>query len=710
MKTRFDTDVAIVGSGFGGAVSALRLAEKGYDVLVLEQGRRVSPEDIEKARTSLRDHLWEPGLGFHGFFWQRVFRDVGIIGASGVGGGSIVWGAVLLKPEARVFAETAWGKGEGDWEEAMKPFYAEAARMLGRTTNPHLGEMDEHLRSTAEVIGGAESFGPVPVAIHFGEEGVTGPDPFFDGQGPERTGCRLCGGCLSGCPYGSKNTLDLNYLHLAERHGARIEPEHRVDSIVPLAAGGYELKVSHPWRRSVRREPVRARQVVLAAGVVGTLELLLRCRDELGTLPNVSPRLGERVRTNSEAVTVVLDDDPAADLTRGPAISSDFHPDARTHVTQNRYVGGGKFLRPQVGPLIDGSLPARRALETVAQMLRHPVRRLRTATGRGFEQRLTALTVMQDVESELRFELGRSPLRPWKRVLRSRVVPGREAPSYLPVANEAARAFADVSGGTPHNLLVESAGGRSFTAHILGGAVIGETAAEGVIDSNHEVHGHPGLFVADASAIPVNLGVNPSLTITAMAERFAAGGPNREARTGETGPPGVATFPTLVGPAPGASRFAGGVPSTLGRAALSRAGGPARRSPGRIRRAITGSRLASPAALGLAGLPDWFGKRFERAGEREDLSGINLLRSDGGLVEHLEMVARVEPSALDGAPVLVSTYGDDAPLPWRHVRDEFRLLAPGLLLGMAVVDRPLLRRIGIAFAMEAVPEDAGVRS
>ena len=708
MKTRFDTDVAIVGSGFGGAVSALRLAEKGYDVLVLEQGRRVSPEDIEKARTSLRDHLWEPGLGFHGFFWQRVFRDVGIIGASGVGGGSIVWGAVLLKPEARVFAETAWGKGEGDWEEAMKPFYAEAARMLGRTTNPHLGEMDEHLRSTAEVIGGAESFGPVPVAIHFGEEGVTGPDPFFDGQGPERTGCRLCGGCLSGCPYGSKNTLDLNYLHLAERHGARIEPEHRVDSIVPLAAGGYELKVSHPWRRSVRREPVRARQVVLAAGVVGTLELLLRCRDELGTLPNVSPRLGERVRTNSEAVTVVLDDDPAADLTRGPAISSDFHPDARTHVTQNRYVGGGKFLRPQVGPLIDGSLPARRALETVAQMLRHPVRRLRTATERGFEQRLTALTVMQDVESELRFELGRSPLRPWKRVLRSRVVPGREAPSYLPVANEAARAFADVSGGTPHNLLVESAGGRSFTAHILGGAVIGETAAEGVIDSNHEVHGHPGLFVADASAIPVNLGVNPSLTITAMAERFAAGWPEKS----DLGPDGAAPE---AGPTPRRAT-ASALPTSP--AALRRLW-EALPCPepedleGDHRAVFLGPspvRALSPGALGLAGLPGWFGKRFGPAGDPDELSGFNLLQRDGALTEYLEMVARVEPSALDGAPVLVSTYGDDAPLPWRHVRDEFRLLAPGLLLGMAVVDRPLLRRIGIAFAMEAVPEDAGVRS
>ncbi|MGB0120026.1 MAG: GMC family oxidoreductase, partial [Solirubrobacterales bacterium] len=243
---------------------------------------------------------------------------------------------------------------------------------------------------------------------------------------------------------------------------------------------------------------------------------------------HVSDRLGHQVRTNSEAVSLVLSEDPQEDLTRGPAISTDFHPDTRTHITQNRYVGGGKFLRLQMGPLVDGSNPARRAVETVAQILRHPLRWLSAVTARNFEQRLTALTVMQDVESEIKFELGRSPLRPWRKVLRSRMAAGRKkAPSYLPVANEAAREFAKSSGGTPHNLLVESAGGRSFTAHILGGAVISESPESGVIDADHQVHGHPGLYVADASAIPVNLGVNPSLTITAMAERFASRWPDR---------------------------------------------------------------------------------------------------------------------------------------------------------------------------------------
>jgi cholesterol oxidase len=708
MADRFECDVAVIGSGFGGAVSALRLAEKGYSVVVFEQGRRVEPADIERARHDIRAHLWEPDLGLHGFFWQRVFRDVGIIGASGVGGGSIVWGAVLLEPGAPVFEDPGWGSGEDDWQAAMAPHYAEAGRMLGRVSNPFQGPMDEHLRQTARAVGGEENFGPVPLAIYFGREGETEPDPFFGGEGPERTGCRLCGGCLSGCAYGSKNTLDLNYLYLAEKAGARIVAERRVESIVPLPGGGYELKSAHPWRKDVVHEPLRARRVVLAGGVLGTLELLFRCRDELGTLPHVSPALGKRVRTNSEAVSIVLDDDPATDLTRGPAISTDFHPDSRTHITQNRYVGGGKLLRPQVGPLVGGARPGRRAAATLASIIRHPLRFLRTATARNFEGRLTALTVMQDVDSELSFEYGRSPFRPWRRVLRSKAVPGREAASYIPVANEAARVFAASSGGTPLNLMVESIGGRSFTAHILGGAVIGDSAEEGVIDGNHEVHGHPGLFVADASAIPVNLGVNPSLTITAMAERFVSRWSERKDEGGEApeGPDGSETGWSAGLPA--SRRDLSELPASP--ATLRKLWGalpvPSRDDlTGDHRAVFVGpgpvKRMSGPG-LGLIGLPDWYGKRFESA--PEGLSGINLLRQDGGeegLIEYLRMKAAIELSVLDGTPALVSTYGEDAPLPWRYVRDEFRLLGPGQLLGMAVFDRPFARRIGMPFVLEA---------
>ena len=265
---------------------------------------------------------------------------------------------------------------------------------------------------------------------------------------------------------------------------------------------------------------LRARRVVLAAGVLGTLELLLRCRDELGTLPRLAARLGQAVRTNSEAVTAVMQP-PGEDLSHGPSISSDFHPDERTHVTQNRYVGGG-HMRWMLGPLVDGDDPGRRRRAVLGAIARSPLRQLRLVGSRNFERRLTALTVMQDVESEIEFRLGRSPARPWRRVLRSHAVPGRRPPSYLAIANRVTREFAAASGGTPLNLLPESAGGLSVTAHILGGAAIGPDPSRGVIDARHEAYGHPGLYVADASAIPANLGVNPSLTITALAERFAA--------------------------------------------------------------------------------------------------------------------------------------------------------------------------------------------
>ncbi|MEZ5156861.1 MAG: GMC family oxidoreductase [Solirubrobacterales bacterium] len=513
----FDADVAVVGSGFGGAASALRLAERGLDVIVLERGRRLAPADIEAGRRDPRKLLWDPRIGLdRGYFWQRFFRDVGIIGATGVGGGSIVWGAVLLEPPDRFYADPAWA-GMADWRAELAPHLATAARMLGRTDNPHLGRMDDYLREAAEAVGAEASFGPVPLGIHFGAgPGRSSPDPYFGGEGPERTGCLLCGGCLAGCPYGAKNTLDLNYLHLAERRGMRLLPGHEATAVAPIAGGGYEIAVAAGGRRSA----LRARRVVLAAGVLGTLELLLRCRDELGTLPRLSPRLGRAVRTNSEAVTAVMQP-PGDDLSRGPSISSDFHPDERTHVTQNRYVGGG-HLRWMLGPLVDGDDPSRRRRQVLAAIARSPVRQLRLLGTRGFEQRLTALTVMQDIESEIEFRLGRSPARPWRRVLRSRAVEGRRPPSYLAVANRVTREFAAASGGRPLNLLPESAGGLSVTAHVLGGAAIGPDPGSGVIDARHEAYGHPGLFVADASAIPANLGVNPSLTITALGERFAA--------------------------------------------------------------------------------------------------------------------------------------------------------------------------------------------
>ena len=509
-------DVIVIGSGFGGAVSALRLAEQGRSVLVLEQGRRHTPEDLLAARTDPRKYLWLPQLGLRGFFWQRVLRHVGIIGGAGVGGGSIVWAGVLLEPKSEFFTDPAWPAVADGWRAQLADHYRTAARMLGRETTQFVGEMDRHLEATARSMGAGETYGPTPMAIWFGapgEEGVTVPDPFFGGEGPDRTGCRLCGACLVGCPYGSKNTLDLNYLWLAERRGARIRPDTRVDTIAELPGGGYEV-------RTAAGERLHAAEVVVAAGVLGTVELLFRSRGQ-GLLPRVSARLGEGVRTNSEAITAVLADDPDADLTRGPTISSEFYPDAATHVTQNRYVGGW-HMRLQLGPLVDGADPARRRRAALADLARHPLRQVRLMTARNFIERLSVFTVMQNVENEIRLRFERSPITPWRRVLRSRAGGGAPAPSYLPQANEVARRFAESVGGRPLNLLLESVGGKSITAHILGGASMGADASDGVIDTDHQVFGYPGLYVVDGSAIPANVGVNPSLTITALAERFAA--------------------------------------------------------------------------------------------------------------------------------------------------------------------------------------------
>lgn len=674
----FDCDVAVIGSGFGGAATALRLAEKGYEVVVLEQGRRVVGRDILRARGSLRRRLWAPRAGLRGFFWQRIFRDVGIIGGTGVGGGSIVWGAVLLRPGERFYRDPAWTDLVEDWREELAPHYGSAERMLGRVMNEALTDQDEHLRAVAERFGAGHTFGPVPLAIHFGDgPGAVTADPFFGGEGPSRTGCRLCGGCLAGCPYGAKNTLDLNYLWLAERRGVRIRPETRVTALAPLPGGGYELSTRHPWRRGERGR-LRARRVVLAAGVLGTLELLFRCRDELGTLPHVSARLGERVRTNSEAVTGVLAGDPQAKLLDGPSITSDFHPDAETHVTQNRFAGGGILVRGQLGPLVDGDEPRRRRRATLAAIARRPLAQARIGAARHFEQRYTALTVMQHVDNELRLRLGRSPVAPWRRALRSARVDGAGAPSYLPVANAVAREFARVSGGRPLNLLAESVGGLSFTAHILGGAVMGATAADGVVDASHEVHGHPGLFVADASAIPANLGVNPSLTITALAERFAALWPLRA---------DAAELPPRCAPAP--------LPASLpGLAARWRSLTAPESLGGDTEASFVGPlwlRAAAPLALRLLGLAGWCGKRFGGDG-----TGVNLHR--GGRTG-LPLRAAADRSVLDGRPCVAITYGRDAPLPWRRVRDELRALDGGSLLAMSVVDVPVLRRVGFPFVL-----------
>lgn len=512
-------DVIVIGSGFGGSVAALRLSEKGYRVAVLEQGRRIDKQDMQRAAKSLRRLFWMPGLGWQGFFTQRFFRHVNVVGGVGVGGGSLVYAAVLLEPEPAFFADPAWSDLGIDWQAELEPHYATAARLLGRTPAPAFTQMDEYLRQTARAMGAEDTFGPAPLGIYFGSPGVTVLDPYFAGQGPTRTGCVQCGACLSGCAYNAKNTLDQNYLYLAEARGAEVLPRHKATRIRPLPGGGYQVEAINPLNPERKYRPLKARRVVLAAGVLGTLELLFRCRDEHRSLPELSPRLGENVRTNSEAVVGVLSSRRDEDLSQGPTISSHFYAGEHTHITQNRFPRGFSFMKWYNGPLVDDERPLRRALKGLWAFLRHPLQATASWRARNWYKRISALTVMQHLDNRLTFRWGRGPFTLFRKGLQSRPVAGQRAPTYLPVANQAARLFAQASGGLPGNSLLESLLDMSVTAHILGGCAIGKDRESGVIDVNQEVFGYPGLYVVDGSALPANIGVNPALTITALAER-----------------------------------------------------------------------------------------------------------------------------------------------------------------------------------------------
>ena len=512
-----DYDALVIGSGFGGSVAAYRLSQKGYRVAVLEQGRRFDDQNLQRTNQSMRQLFWMPSLGLDGLFTQRFYQHVNIVGGVGVGGGSLVYAAVLLEPKAAFYNDPAWADLGIDWKDELQPHFRTASQMLGRTICPTQHLQDEWLKQTALAMGVEDTYGLVQLGIYFGASDET-PDPYFHGEGPARHGCIECGGCLAGCPHDAKNTLDKNYLYLAEKAGAQILPLRKAILIQPIP-DGYLVESAHHLDRRKRYLPLSASRVVLAAGVLGTLELLFRCRQS-GTLKDISLMLGKRVRTNSEAITAVLSLDENIDLSKGPAISSDFHPNSFTHITQNRVPPSYWFMKLYASPLVDGAQPVRRAFKTLAMFALHPLKSTASLREReNWYKHITLISTMQSLDNQIAFTWGRGLFSGFKTGLQSQTAQGGRAPAYIREANEAARTFAGVSGGIPHNSLIESVLNSSVTAHILGGCTIGANPQEGVISSDHEMFGYPGMYVVDGSAVPANVGVNPSLTITALAER-----------------------------------------------------------------------------------------------------------------------------------------------------------------------------------------------
>jgi cholesterol oxidase len=531
----FDFDWLVIGSGFGGSVSALRLAEKGYSVGVLECGRRFADDEFPRSTADLKRYFWRPHLGMKGIFRLTTFKDVSVVSGCGVGGGSLGYACTLYVPPKQFFEDRQWA-GMGDWETALAPHFAEAQRMLGVVQNPHDDPADQLLRELGEELGVGDTYKKTPVGIYFGEPGKAVPDPYFGGEGPERTGCLLCGRCMVGCVHGAKNTLVKNYLYFAEQLGARVMAERTVTDIRPLGspdgADGYEVESvrSGAWLRKDRRVH-RARGVVVAAGPLGTNKLLQRCRLE-GSLPRISRRLGELVRTNSEAVlTVTVPEDYADDLIKRVAISSSIYPDPHTHIETVTYGNDGDSMHRLYTLLVGDGTRLTRPLKLLAQMLLHPRRLAKVLFPKHWSRRTIIILVMQTLDNAIALRPRKGPFGSlW---LQTEQDPERPIPTFIPIANESAEWFAKRTGGIAQSAVTEALFNIPTTAHILGGAVIAPDAERGVVDARQRVFGYENLLVCDGSAIPANVGVNPSLTITALAEHAisqipAAGEPQRE--------------------------------------------------------------------------------------------------------------------------------------------------------------------------------------
>ncbi|QRP45313.1 GMC family oxidoreductase [Amycolatopsis sp. FDAARGOS 1241] len=519
-----DYDVVVVGSGFGGSVAALRLTEKGYRVAVVEAGRRFADDEFAKTSWDFKRYLWAPQLGCYGIQRIHLLNDVMVLAGAGVGGGSLVYANTLYRPLKPFYTDRQWAHIT-DWEAELAPHYDQASRMLGVVTNPTLTPSDVVMRDVAKDMGVGASFHATPVGVYFGNPAETVRDPYFGGAGPDRVGCTECGSCMTGCRVGAKNTLVKNYLYLAEQDGAKVIPLTTVTSVEP-ARGGYRVTLQKTGTCSKRfRTTVTTGQVVFAAGTWGTQNLLHRMKDT-GALPKLSRRLGELTRTNSEAIigAARTSVDPSRDFSRGVAITSSIHPDENTHIEPVRYGKGSNAMSLLQTVATDGASPVPRWRQAVTFLLKHPVQAAKLLNGYRWSERTVILLVMQSLDNSI--TTYTRPGRFGRRKYTSKQGHGEPNPSFIPAGHEANERTAERIGGLPGGTWGEIFD-IPLTAHFIGGVPIGDSVDTGVIDPYHRVYGYPGLSVVDGSAITANLGVNPSLTITAQAERAFALWPNK---------------------------------------------------------------------------------------------------------------------------------------------------------------------------------------
>jgi len=520
-------DVVIIGSGFGGSVAALRLTEKGYKVAVLEAGRRFSDKDFPKTSWRLNRFLYLPRLGLRGIQRIHVLPNVLVLAGAGVGGGSLVYANTLYKPPASYFEDKQW-KHITDWDSELSPWYDQASRMLGVAQNPYFSPSDKAMKEVADQMGVGHTFKLAPLGVYFGDgNGVKSKDPFFGGVGPDRDGCLQCGGCMTGCRHNAKNTLPKNYLGLAEKAGAKVFPEHTVVKTEQLADGSWKItaRKSSAWFGGKRS--FTASHVVVAAGTYNTQKLLHKMKLD-GTLPKISDQLGKLSRTNSEALTGSIMPKGGTDFSKGSAITSSFFPDDHTHVEPVRYGKGSNFMGMLQTVMTDGVNIKDRRRQWLRQVITKPSLVLRIMDVRQWSERTVVALIMQNVDSALSVT-GKRGIFGYR--LSSKNDSQIPNATYIPAANEVARRIAENNGGIAGGHIGDLVN-APFTAHFVGGCVIGDSISSGVIDPYHRVYNYPTMHVVDGASVTANLGVNPSLTITAQAERAFSMWPNK----GETDP------------------------------------------------------------------------------------------------------------------------------------------------------------------------------